>query len=181
MQFRVCEGWTPPPSKVTPPQLVTCSLPLCPEASVPGPSKNVGPPSPGAAGSSLLECGVCCGIRSELLTRASGSSSSMWEKHSQMSLLCVTCVTATLKCLCSFSFGTLMSARGRGKGMQMVLLEQCLLWWKEKFREGMKRMSLSNSWGRSGSLALWGLRPAGTRPLKLIEGVIGMTLSALWG
>ena len=49
------------------PPRVTCSLPLCPEASVLAASNSVGPSSPGVAGASLLECGVCCGIRSDLL------------------------------------------------------------------------------------------------------------------
>jgi hypothetical protein len=51
-------------------------------------------------------------------------------------------VTATLECLCSVSFGTLVSAWGQEKGNANVPLEQHLPWSKKKkTQKGMRRMS----------------------------------------
>lgn len=120
----------------------------------------------GAFGFSPLAFGLCGGTPFDLLDTDFWK---LWLGGRARSSLCSQtsplCVTATWECLCSVSFGTLVSAWGKGKGNANVPLEQCLLWSKKKLRKewGEWTLIIARAKVSAGSV---GWRPARSRYLN---------------
>lgn len=108
--------------------------------------------------SSPLEFGRCRGTLCDLLDAGFWK---LWRGGRGRSSLCsqtsLLCMTATLECLCSVSFGTLVSAWGKGRGNANVPpppSRNCACFGQRKNRGRNEGMTL-NRWSRSGCRAPW--------------------------